>query len=133
MSMYLEFCRSGPPCSRLDSTSVYLPSGKMPSTSLYSSEIFAVDRDLPGVEVNAKYVGVRRAVADIDQFRIIVAEVLRFERAFRRFGADDFLLVLHRGRAVLVDDVGGVDDRLAFSQLIGILSARVGPCDLHLL
>src|SRR5215475_2324731 len=94
---------------------------------------FAVDRDLPGVEVNAKYVSVRRAVADINQFRIIVAEVLRFERAFRRFGADDFLLVLQRGRAVLVDDVGGVDDRLVFSQLIGILSTRVGPGDLHLL
>src|SRR5262245_2569970 len=94
---------------------------------------FAVDRDLPGVEVNAKYVGVRRAVAYIDQFRVIVAKVLRFERAFRRFGADDFLLVLQRGRAVLVDDVGGVDDRLVFSQLIGILPARVRPGDLHLL
>src|SRR5262245_6066437 len=94
---------------------------------------FAVDRDLPGVEVNAKYVGVRRAVAYIDQFRVIVAEVLGFERAFRRFGADDFLLVLQRGRAVLVDDVGGVDYRLAFSQLIGILSTCVRPGDLHLL
>src|SRR5438045_2071315 len=37
MSMKREFCRSGPPCSRLDSSSVHFPSGEMPSTSLYSS------------------------------------------------------------------------------------------------
>src|SRR5262247_4212922 len=110
-----------------------LPVGKDAFNLVVLVGDFAVDRDLPGVEVNAKYVSVRRAVADINQFRIIVAEVLRFERAFRRFGADNFLLVLQRGRAVLVYDVGGVDDRLAFGQLIGILSTRVRPGDLHLL
>src|SRR5215510_1083336 len=110
-----------------------LPVGKDAFNLVVLVGDFAVDRDLPGVEVNAKDVSVRRAVADIDQFRVVVAEVLRFERAFRSFRADDLLLVLQPRRAVLIDDVGGVDDRFALLQLIGVLAMRVGPGDLHLL
>src|SRR5215470_491857 len=80
------------PAARLDER--VFPVGKDAFNLVVLVGDFAVDRDLPGVEVNAKDVSVTRAVADIDQLRVVVAEVLRFERALRGFGADDLLLVL---------------------------------------
>ena len=88
-------------------------------------------RRLSGIQIDAEDVGKWRAIAGVDQLAVLLPEVLRLERAFRRLRADDFLFVRQLRAAALIDDVGGVDRRFPLLESIRVLAARVRPRDFH--